>query len=137
MKYANTHEICKYTYLGVFWFGHFTRYGIKSKKQFFDKVLYNYCSKNFLKRFVPKNCVPKMDFPLYFQKMIWVGDIFCDEIFFLKKPNTPKYAQVSVVTCPKANSVDALLSPPPCPYLRLKKLLHSMGFYGINTFYGI
>ena len=85
------------------------------QKQFFDKVLYNYCSKKNLKRFVPKNGVPKMDFPLYFQKVIWVGDIFCDEIFFLKKPNTPKYAQVSVVTCPKANSVDALLSPPPVP----------------------
>ena len=40
------------------------------RKQFFNKVLYNYCSKKKMERFVPKNCVKKMDFPLYFQKVI-------------------------------------------------------------------
>ena len=81
------------------------------QKHFFDKVLYNYCSKFFLERFVLSK---KMDFPLYFEKVIWVGGglFFCRN-FFLKKPNTPEYAQVLVVTCPKLNSVTALLSPPP------------------------
>ena len=32
---------------------------------------------------------------------------------FLKKPNTPKYAQDLVVTWAKLNSVTALSSPPP------------------------
>ena len=33
----------------------------------------------------------------------------------LKKPNTPEYAQVLVVTWAKPNSVSALLSPTPLP----------------------
>ena len=35
---------------------------------------------------------------------------------FLKKPNTPKYAQDLVVTWVKPNSDTALLSPPPISY---------------------
>ena len=31
------HEICKYTYLPVFWFGHFPRFGIKSENSFLIK----------------------------------------------------------------------------------------------------
>ena len=55
-----------------------------------------------------------MDFPLYFEKVIWVGGgLFFGRIFFLKKPNTPEYAQVLVVTWAKLNSVTALLSPRP------------------------
>ena len=55
-----------------------------------------------------------MDFPLYLEKGIWVGEgIFFPRNFFLKKPNTPEYAQVLVVTCPKLNFVTALLSPHP------------------------
>ena len=54
-----------------------------------------------------------MDFPLYFEKVIWVGGgHFFRRNFFLKKPNTPEYAQVLVVTCPKPNYVAALLSLP-------------------------
>ena len=65
-----------------------------------------------------------MDFPLYFQKEIWDGgdSFFCQQ-FFLKKPNTPKYAQVLVVTYPKLNSVTALLSPPPKLRLFLERNL--------------
>ena len=56
----------------------------------------------------------KMDFPSYFQKVIWVGGThFFRRHFYLKKPNTPEYAQVLVLTCPKINSVTALFSPPP------------------------
>ena len=40
------------------------------------------------------------------------GDILCEKKI-LKKPNILKYAQVLVVTCPKLNSVAALLFPPP------------------------
>ena len=53
-----------------------------------------------------------MDFPLYFEKVIWVGgDIFFAKNFCLKKPNTPEYAEVLVITWAKLNSVTALLSP--------------------------
>ena len=44
--------------------------------------------------------------------VFWGGHFFRRK-FFLKKPSTPEYAQVLVVTCPKLNSVAALLSPPP------------------------
>ena len=54
-----------------------------------------------------------MDFPLYFQNVIWPGGgIFLKQFFFLKKPNIPKYAKDLVVTWAKPNSVTALLSPP-------------------------
>ena len=42
-----------------------------------------------------------------------LGGGFVRQNFFLKEPNTPGYAQVSVVLCPNPNSVTALLSPPP------------------------
>ena len=55
-----------------------------------------------------------MDFPLYFQNVIWPGGgHFLLQKKILKKSNTPKYAQVLVVTWAKPNSVTALLSPPP------------------------
>ena len=61
----------------------------------------------------------KKDFPLYFQKVIWVrGDNFLQNFFFLKKPNTPEYAQVLVVMWAKPNSVTALLSPRPTLCIR-------------------
>ena len=63
-----------------------------------------------------------MDFPLYFEKVIWVGGgNFFRQIFFLKKPNTPEYAQVLVVTWAKPNSVTALLSPRPNSLLATSK----------------
>ena len=79
-----THEIRKYAYLCVFSLGHFPRPGIESENSFWDKVLYIYCLSVFQERFVPKNGVPKMDFQLYFQKVIWVegGHFFSAEIFF-------------------------------------------------------
>ena len=40
------------------------------------------------------------------------GTLFCQNLF-LKKPNTPEYAQLSVVMCPKLNFVTALLPPSP------------------------
>ena len=56
-----------------------------------------------------------MDFPLYFQKVIWPGgDCFYYQKKILKKPNTSEYAQVLVVTWAKLNSVTALL--PHSPY---------------------
>ena len=78
-------------------------------KQFSDKVLYKYCSKKNLEHFGPKNDVPKMDFPLYFLKVIWLGGHILWQKIILKKPNTPEYAQVLVVACQKLNSVAALL----------------------------
>ena len=76
-------------------------------------MLYNYCSKKKMKRFVPKNGVPKNGFPIVFSKSdLGEGGHILWRHFFLKKPNTPEYAQVLVVTCPKLKSVAALLSPP-------------------------
>ena len=40
-------------------------------------------------------------------------DRFCDNIFFLKKPNIPEYVKVLVVTWAKRNPVTTLLSPRP------------------------
>ena len=55
-----------------------------------------------------------MDFQMYFPKGIWVGgDIFCDSKKNPKKPNTPEYAQVLVVTCPKLRCIAALVSSHP------------------------
>ena len=54
-----------------------------------------------------------MDFPLYFQNVIWPGGAFFLTNFFLKKPNIHKYAHDLVITWVKPNSVTALLSPPP------------------------
>ena len=65
------------------------------------------------KRFVPKNGVWKKGFSIVFLKeVIWVGGghIFW-QICFPKRPKTPEYAQVLVVSCRKLNSVAALLSP--------------------------
>ena len=49
------------------------------------------------------------------KKMIffWGGGLILGRNFFLKKPNTPEYAWVLVVMCPKLNSAAALLSPSP------------------------
>ena len=53
------------------------------RKQFFDKKLYNYCSKKKLERFVTKNGVPKTGFPIVFSKSdLGGGDSFFAEIFF-------------------------------------------------------
>ena len=56
----------------------------------------------------------KMDFPLHYQKVIWVGG---GAGFFAKKKSekssTLEYAQVVVVLWAKLNSVTALLSPRP------------------------
>ena len=50
-----------------------------------------------------------MDFALYFQNVIWPGGAGWGLNLLpkknLKKPNTPKYAQVLVVTWAKPNSV--------------------------------
>ena len=77
-----------------------------------------------MERFVPKNGVPKNGFPIVFSKSdLGGGKQFFRRNFFLKKPNTPEYAQVLVVTCPRLNSVTALLSPPP-----------NIGLYSISLF---
>ena len=57
----------------------------------------------------------KMDFPLNFQNVLWLGggQNLITTIFFLKKPNSFKYAQVLVVTWAKHNSVTTLLPPLP------------------------
>ena len=41
------------------------------RKQFFDKVLYNYCSKFFFEHLGPKMAFQKNYFALYFHKLIW------------------------------------------------------------------
>ena len=65
-----------------------------------------------MKRFVPKNGLPKIRFPILFSKRYLGGggQFFCQH-FYLKKPNIPEYSQVLVVTWAKLNSVTALLSP--------------------------
>ena len=55
-----------------------------------------------------------MDFPLYFQNLIWPGGTsFFIKNLFLKKPNTWECSQVLVVTWVKLDCVEALLSPDP------------------------
>ena len=59
-------------------------------QQFFDKVLYNYCSKFLcVERFVPKNDLPKIYFQLYFQKVIRVRGHFFWPNFFSEKAKHP------------------------------------------------
>ena len=75
-----------------------------------SEVVYNYGSHFFGEHF-GQYLKTKMDFPLYFQKVIWPGaDSFCSKKI-LKKPNTSEYALVLVVTWAKLNSVPALLFP--------------------------
>ena len=85
-----------------------------------------------------------MDFQSHFHKVIWVvgGTFFCHN-FCLKKPNNQEYAQVLVVTCPKPNSVIALLFPPPPrlemfntfiqlkikSYISITKKIHFLSFF--------
>ena len=60
-------------------------------KQFFDKVLYNYSSKFYLWSVSPqKMALKKMDFPLYFQKVIWPGRVHFLMKFFSEKSKHPK-----------------------------------------------
>ena len=48
--------------------------------QFFHKVLYTYCSKLFLERFVPKNGVMKNGFPIVFSKSdLGMGDSYMEK----------------------------------------------------------
>ena len=55
-----------------------------------------------------------MEFHIVFSKSDFCGeDSFFDDFFLLKKPKTPEYAKVLVVTCPKLNSVTDLLFLPP------------------------
>ena len=66
----------------------------------------------------------KMDFPLYFQKVIWLReDGFYKQHFFLKKPNTLEYAQVLVV--PLARLLSPRFYPPP-PLLYKYSLFKSL-----------
>ena len=73
-----------------------------------------------MERFVPKNGVKRMNFPLYFQKVIWVGGgvVFLSKILSEKAKHPricPDYAKVLGVTCLKPNSVTALLPSLPSP----------------------
>ena len=53
------------------------------RKQFFDKVLHNYCSNFFVERFVPKKGVPKNGFPIVF----FLSDLGGGgAVFFAKHP---------------------------------------------------
>ena len=77
------------------------------RKQFF--VLYNYCSKKNCGAFRSKNYVPKNGFLVVFSKRVLGGGDTFSANFFSEKVKHPIYAQVLVVTCPKLNSVTALL----------------------------
>ena len=92
-----------------------------------------------MERFVPKNGVPKNGFPIVFSKSdLGGGGHIFRRNFFLKKPNTPEYAQVLVVTCPKLNSVTALLSPHPTfATLGLLKDIKSIGRFYIESLFSI
>ena len=106
--------MCKYTYLPVFWFGHFPRSGIESESNFLIKCYIITVLNFYLGAFrsVFKK-VKKWIFHCILKKWFgWGGTFFCRN-FFLKNPNTPEYAQVLLVTCPKLISFTALLSPPP------------------------
>ena len=65
-------------------------------KQFSNKVLYNYYSKKKLERFGQYLKSEKMDFPLYFQNVIWPGG---GGLFLLAKKisEKAKYPQI----CPR------------------------------------
>ena len=63
-----THEIRKYTYLHVFWFGHFPRSGIKSESRFLIRCYIITVLKKNLERFVLINGVKKNGFPIVFSK---------------------------------------------------------------------
>ena len=79
-----------------------------------------------MKRFILKMAFQKMNFPWYFQKVIFVrGTYFVTKKTFLKKPNTLEYAQVFMVTCPKLNFVAALLSAPPKSCLLFKCFMNT------------
>ena len=132
-----THEIRKYLYLCVFWLGHFPRSRIESKNSLIK--CYKITLLNFFSRVFSQNIAfLKMDFPLYFQQVIWVGGghFF---LIFLKKPNNPEYGQVLVVTCTKFNSVTALLSPP-TPQKRVHTAIiwfgHSLEGKGLKGMFG-
>ena len=86
------HEICKYMYLCVFWFGHFLRSGIKSESSFLIKCYNNYCSIFFcVQRLVPKYSVPKNGFPIVFSKNNLGGwKPFFWRIFFYEKAKHPR-----------------------------------------------
>ena len=53
------------------------------RKQFLIKCYIITVQTKILERFVPKNGVPKMDFPLYFQKVILVGERGGDSFFLV------------------------------------------------------
>ena len=70
-----------------------------------------------------KNCVPKIWFPIVFSKSDLDrggGTYSVKKKKILKKSNTPEYAQVLVVTCPKLNFVAALY--PPSPLIKVQIL---------------
>ena len=126
----------KYAYFRiscVFWFGHFPMSGIKSESIFLIKCYIINVFFCFFCISSQKNAFPKMDFQLYFQKVIWVGGghFFCRH-FFLKKQNTPSFSQVLVVTCPKPNSVTALISPS-SPFGAGTYIYRTSQHYNINT----
>ena len=62
------------------------------RKQFCDKVLYNYCSKFFFLRFVLKNDVPKNGFLIVFSKSDFGGGgtVFSPFFVVVEKANHPR-----------------------------------------------
>ena len=101
-------------YLRVFWFGHFLMSKFKCKSSFLIKCYIIIGLNFFVERFVSKMAFQKMDFPLYFQQVIWVGR----GEFFLPKwvSEKAKHSRIRP-SCSgkmaKLNSVTALLSPLP------------------------
>ena len=126
-------------------------------KQLYDKVLYNYCSifcggfcpqkwrtkngfsigfsKSDIITVLKKNCESfcpnkwrskKWTLIVFLKRDLGGGESFFQQNYFLKKPNT----NVLVVTCPKLNSVTALLPTHiielPCPCVVLR---HWMQFF--------
>ena len=77
-----------------------------------DILISNLLSESVLERFDHHILFFKNGFLIAFSKSDLGGGADFVTKKFLKKPNKPEYAQVLVVTCPKLNSVAALLPPP-------------------------
>ena len=111
LQHANLRISC------IFWFGHFPRSGIKSDSSFLMKCYIITVLKKNPGAFCPKKWRSKKWIShCIFKKRFWLGwgmGQFFTDIFFLKKPSTPEYAQVLVVMWAKLKSVAALLSPRP------------------------
>ena len=78
-----------------------------------------------------------MNFPLFFQNVIWPGGHLFSSKKMLKKPNTWECAQVLVVTWVKLDCVKALLSPDPTSKANYCRRVDSSFFSDSKTLFSV